>query len=60
MIEVTCRVKEYSDTVKPGILIHSHWQDNSKIEVEIDGKRYVVKGKHLIEAVNNCMNTARY
>ena len=60
MIKVTCRVEERSDKVKESILINNHWNDKNKIEIEINGERHTFLGNELIEAIKNCMNTARY
>lgn len=56
-VKVTCEIEEYSDNRKPNIRIHSHWNSNGFVELEIDGKRYTVVGKQLKTAIDNCMNT---
>lgn len=60
MIKVTCEIEECSDKQKPSILIHNHWNENKKIELEIKGERYTVIGEELIQAIINCMNTKKF
>lgn len=55
-IKVTCEVPTCSDTAKPSIRVHNHWNRNDLVEIEIDGKRYTVEGSGLKNAVDNCMN----
>ena len=56
-VKVTCQIEEYSDNRKQDIKIHSHWNLDRFVELEIEGKRYVVNGKELKTAIDNCMNT---
>ena len=56
-VKVTCEISEYSDTAKPNIRVHSHWNISDFVELEIEGKRYTVSGKQLKIAIDNCMNT---
>ena len=36
--------------------IHSHWNVNGFVELEINGEKYIVDGKELKIAIDNCMN----
>lgn len=56
-MKVTCEIKEYSEMERPNIRVHSHWSYDNLVEIEIDGKRYVVDGRELKTAIDNCMNT---
>jgi len=60
MIKVTCEVGTYNEPAKPSIRVHNHWNQEQLVELEVGGERFVVKGKELIEAVKNCMNTAKF
>ena len=55
-MRVTCEIDTYSDTAKPSIRIHSHWNQQNYVEIEIGGERYTVDGNELKTAVTNCMN----
>lgn len=60
MIKVTCEVKTYNEPMKPSLKVHNHWNQRDYVELEVDGERFVIKGNELKEAINNCMNTARF
>ena len=60
MLKVSCQIETHNDEAKPSIKIHNHWNNNSLVELEINGERFAVKGNELKEAINNCMNTARF
>lgn len=53
---MTCEVPTVSDTAKPSIRVHNHWNRKDLVEIEVDGKRYTVEGNGLKNAVDNCMN----
>lgn len=55
-VKVTCEISEYSDTAKPSIRVHNHWNSPDFVELEVEGKRYTVDGRQLKIAVDNCMN----
>ena len=57
MVKVTCELSDYTNPAMPSIRIHNHWSDRHMVEIEADGKRYVVKAKDLIAAVENALNT---
>lgn len=57
MIKVTCQLNDMEDSKIPGIKVHSHWKTKRNVELEIEGKRYVVNGQDLITAVENAMST---
>lgn len=56
-LKVTCRLDDYSEPAMPSVLIHSHWNDEELVKLEVDGKKYTVDGEQLKKAVDNCMNT---
>lgn len=56
MIKVNCEIKStvnYKDFI---IKMSSYFNDRGKVELEIDGEKYIVSGKDLVTAVNNCLN----
>lgn len=55
-VRVTCEVDTCNDTAKPSIRIHNHRNRNDCVELEVDGNRYVVSGKEMKIAIDNCMN----
>lgn len=55
-VKVTCQIEDYSEPRKGSIKIHSHWNINRFVELEINGERYTVNGKELKIAIDNCMN----
>ena len=57
MIKVTCQLEDYSSPAMPCIKVHNNWISKRQVELEVDGKRYIVDGSDLITAVENCMNT---
>ena len=62
-IKVTNRVELYptnKNDPNGSILVHSHWAEDTKIEIEIEGKRYCVSGQDMIQAVQNSMNINRF
>ena len=54
-MNVTCEINDYSNPSQPSIKIHNDWCDGDKVELEVEGKRYTVKGTELIGAVNKCL-----
>lgn len=57
LVKVTCQIEDYSEPRKESLKVHSHWNTNRLVELEIDGKRYTVNGNELKTAIDNCMNT---
>ena len=55
-IKVTCQIHDYSEPSKPSIRIHSHWNEDTFVEVEIGDERYTVSAKELVQAVYNASN----
>ena len=55
-MDVTCQIRDYSNPSQPRIKVHNHWCDHNMVELEIDGKRYVVCGRELKKAIDNAMN----
>ena len=60
MIRVTCDVQTYDDPAKPHIRVHSHWYDDKRVVVEVNGERYTVIGKDLITAIEDAMCVNRW
>ena len=58
-VKVTCEIHDYSEPSKPNIRVHSHWNDDTFIELEVDGERYTVSAKELVRAINNASNCGR-
>lgn len=54
-MNVTCEINDYSNPSQPCIRVHDHWCDGNKVEIEVDGKRYIVKGSEIISAIQKCM-----
>ena len=55
-MKVTCEINDYSNPQQLQIKVHSTWNYSSKfVELEVDGKRYTVKGLELIGAINKCL-----
>lgn len=55
-MKVTCEIKDYSEPTQPNIKVHNAWNYKDRmVELEVDGKRYVVKGQELIGAINKCL-----
>ena len=50
-MKVTCEITDYSNPAKPNIRIHNAWNDNGRIELEVNGERYVVSAAELKSAV---------
>lgn len=59
-VKVSCEVTTYDTPAKPNIRVHTHWNEMSKVEIEINGERITVVAKDLIAAVENCTHTAGY
>lgn len=55
-MEVTCKINDYSNPSQPSIKVHNSWiYSSTMVELEVDGKRYTVKGSELIGAINKCL-----
>lgn len=53
---VTCEINDYSNPSQPKIKVHNAWcYSDEMVELEVDGKRYTVKGSELIGATNKCL-----
>lgn len=50
-MKVTCEIKDYSNPAKPSIRIHNAWCQDGRIELEVNGERYVVSAAELASAV---------
>lgn len=57
MIKVSCQLEDYSTPPRPPVFVHNHWSTKRLVELEVDGTRYTVDGRDLIQAVENAMNT---
>lgn len=54
-MKITIEINDYSEPAKTPIRIHSHWSYGDRVEIEVNGERYTVKGSELISAINRCM-----
>lgn len=54
-MKITSEISDYSNPAQVPIKVHNHWNYGDMVELEIDGKRYTVKGSELISAINRCM-----
>ena len=55
-MNVTCEINDYSNPAQPKIKVHNAWcYSDTMIELEVEGKRYTVKGIELIWAINKCL-----
>ena len=50
-MKVTCEIKDYSNPAKPNIKIHNAWSDSNKVEIEINGEKYIVVANEMISAI---------
>ena len=50
-MKVTCEIEDYSRPAMPSIRIHNGFIPG-QVELEVEGKRYVVNAEELISAVN--------
>ncbi len=54
-MRITAQISDYSEPAHREIKVHNAWSDGSKVELEVDDKRYTVSGKELISAIERCM-----
>ena len=54
-MKVTVEIKDYSNPAQPCIKVHNARNDGSKVELEVDGKRYIVCADELISAIKRAM-----
>lgn len=55
-MKVTCEINDYSEPARTRIKVHNAWNySDTMIELEVEGKRYTVKGSELIGAINKCL-----
>lgn len=60
MIKVTCQIKTYGEKATADIKVHNHWNEQAKVEIEINGERFIVLAKDIKAAVDNCTNTVKF
>lgn len=53
-MKITAEITDYSNPTKANIRVHNAWGDGNKVELEINGERYVVKASELISAIQRC------
>ena len=58
MIQVTCRLKDYSEPAKPSILVENDWCNSNMVVLNIKGERYTVSARELKSAIENATNTS--
>ena len=51
-MKVTIELNDYSKPAMPNIRVHSSMFSSKEVELEVDGKRYVVNAEELVSAVN--------
>lgn len=56
-VKVTSIVKSYDEPAKCDIKVHSHWNDKSKIVLELEDKQVTVNAYDLFAAIKNAINT---
>lgn len=55
-MNVTCEINDYSNPAQKRIKVHNAWCYSDKmVELEVEGKRYTVKGSELIGAIHKCL-----
>ena len=54
-MKITAEINDYSEPSNTPIRVHNHWNIGRFVELEVEGKRYTVKGSELISAINRCM-----
>ena len=55
-MKVTCEINDYSVPEQTKIKVHNAWNYKDRmVELEVDGKRYTIKGSELIGAINKCL-----
>lgn len=55
-MNITCEINDYSKPAQPKIRVHNSWNyKDTMVELEVDGKRYTIKGRELISAINKCL-----
>ena len=57
-VKVTCELQTYDDPAKPNVRVHSHWNVNDRVVIEVNGEKVTVIAKDIIAAIQNCTNTA--
>jgi hypothetical protein len=58
MVRVTCELQTYDEPAKHSIRVHSHWNMNDRVVIEVNGEKVTIIAKDMIAAVQNCTNTA--
>lgn len=58
-VKVTCEIHDYSEPSKPNIRIHSHWNEDTFVELEINDERYTVSAEEITRAIYNASNGGR-
>lgn len=58
MIKVTCQVDDYSNNEKRAeIYVRNYWCDSRMVAIEVNGVKFIVSGKDMIQAIRNCMES---
>jgi hypothetical protein len=55
-IKNTSQIETYDEPAKPSIKVHSHWNRETLVVLEVGNEKVTVAGEDLIKAINNCMN----
>ena len=55
-VKTTCQIVTYDEPAKPDIKIHSHWNSNNRIVLQIGDLEITVNAAELRMAIDNCTN----
>jgi hypothetical protein len=58
-IKVTNEVQTYDEPAKPSIRVHSHWNQQDRVVIEVMDFRVTVLAADIRAAVDNATNTNR-
>lgn len=54
-MNITCEINDYSNPAQIPIRVHNAVFNGTKVELEIEGRRFTVDGEELISAIKRCM-----
>lgn len=55
-VKTTCQIETYDEPAKPSIKMHSHWNMESMVVLEVGEQMVTVLGRDLARAIQNCTN----
>jgi hypothetical protein len=59
-VKVTNEVPTYDEPATPSVRVHSHWNEPSKVVLEVKGEKATVGVAEIEAAIRNASNTARH